>query len=232
MMPRRLLVGCSFTYRADVSTPVIFQVQPGGSGDVVVESSQWRSDPQLSVRCYTDLYGNPCTRTVLPPGTSTFVYRAVAQVPDVLDPADESAPEIGPDDLPDGTLIFTLPSRYCLPDVLGVFLLHPLLGDLIRHRHSQRPALFTLKRRSRDPVFVGPSTDLRSQPGLNLFPWICQCDRFPCHTPSPHTKFPHDFHNPWKSCPISPILFLESSRSSGRRGVVQVRRTVFRGIQE
>ena len=119
MMPRRLLVGCSFTYRADVSTPVIFQVQPGGSGDVVVESSQWRSDPQLSVRCYTDLYGNPCTRTVLPPGTSTFVYRAVAQVPDVLDPADESAPEIGPDDLPDGTLIFTLPSRYCLPDVLG-----------------------------------------------------------------------------------------------------------------
>src|ERR1700733_11212751 len=119
MMPRRLLVGCSFTYRADVSTPVIFQVQPGGSGDVVVESSQWRSDPQLSVRCYTDLYGNPCTRTVLPPGTSTFVYRAVAQVPDVLDPADESAPEIGPDDLPAGTLIFTLPSRYCLPDVLG-----------------------------------------------------------------------------------------------------------------
>ena len=24
-----------------------------------------------------------------------------------------------PDDLPDDTLIYTLPSRYCLPDVLG-----------------------------------------------------------------------------------------------------------------
>jgi transglutaminase-like putative cysteine protease len=30
-----------------------------------------------------------------------------------------SAPEVAPDGLPDDVLIFTLPSRYCLPDVLG-----------------------------------------------------------------------------------------------------------------
>ena len=32
---------------------------------------------------------------------------------------DEDAPECPPDALPDDTLIYTLPSRYCLPDVLG-----------------------------------------------------------------------------------------------------------------
>jgi transglutaminase-like putative cysteine protease len=40
-------------------------------------------------------------------------------VPDAVEDADEDAPEIPPDQLPDDVLIFTLPSRYCLPDVLG-----------------------------------------------------------------------------------------------------------------
>jgi transglutaminase-like putative cysteine protease len=41
------------------------------------------------------------------------------EVPDAVEDADEDAPELPADQLPDETLIFTLPSRYCLPDVLG-----------------------------------------------------------------------------------------------------------------
>jgi transglutaminase-like putative cysteine protease len=70
-------------------------------------------------RGYADLYGNPCVRAVLPAGRSRFAYRAVAVVPDAAEEADEDAPERAPADLPDDTLIYTLPSRYCLPDVLG-----------------------------------------------------------------------------------------------------------------
>ena len=40
-------------------------------------------------------------------------------VPDLTEEVDEDAPECAPDALPDETLIYILPSRYCLPDVLG-----------------------------------------------------------------------------------------------------------------
>jgi len=119
METRRLLIGCEFTYVAEIPTPVVFQVEPTGSPLIAVEGAQWAVEPPVTVRGYTDLYGNPCVRTVLPPGKSSFRWQALALVPDATEEADDSAPELTPDDLPDDTLIYTLPSRYCLPDVLG-----------------------------------------------------------------------------------------------------------------
>ena len=119
MKTRRLLVGCSFSYQAAVPTPVIFQVQPVSAGLVTISADQWWSDPAIAIQGYTDLYGNPCTRAVLPAGRSTFAFQAIAEVPDVAEEADPGAVEADPAKLPDDTLIYTLPSRYCLPDVLG-----------------------------------------------------------------------------------------------------------------
>ncbi|MFC4947250.1 transglutaminase-like domain-containing protein [Pseudonocardia sp. GCM10023141] len=116
---RRIRVGCDFTYLAEVDTPVIFQVQPSDATDVTIENERWTSNPSLSVRTYADLYGNPCTRAILPAGRSSFSYDAVAVVPDGTEDVDLDAPEILPDALPDATLLYILPSRYCLPDVLG-----------------------------------------------------------------------------------------------------------------
>src|SRR5712691_11261204 len=100
METRRILIGCDFTYVAAVSTPVIFQVQPAESAHISIQGGQSASEPAMAIRGYADLYGNPCLRAVLPAGRSSFRYQAVAVVPDL-------------------TLIYTLPSRYCLPDVLG-----------------------------------------------------------------------------------------------------------------
>ena len=119
METRRLLIGCDFTYVAAISTPVIFQVRPIEAPPVFFEDAQWASEPPIAIRGYTDLYGNPCVRAVLPAGRSSFRFHAVAVVPDATEDADEDAKECAPDDLPDETLIYTLPSRYCLPDVLG-----------------------------------------------------------------------------------------------------------------
>jgi len=119
METRQLQIGCDFTYVAAVPTPVVFQVQPVESPHISIGHSRWVSEPAVAVRGYTDLYGNPCVRAVLPAGMSTFGYLAIAVVPDAAEDADEDAAELAPDDLPDDTLIFTLPSRYCLPDVLG-----------------------------------------------------------------------------------------------------------------
>ena len=119
MNTRRVLVGCDFDYEAAVPTPAIFQVQPTRSPPFSVQSEAWSSTPRMPLRHYVDLYGNPCTRVVLPEGRSSFRYEAEVDVPDATEAVDESAREIAPDDLPDDTLIFILPSRYCLPDVLG-----------------------------------------------------------------------------------------------------------------
>ena len=76
-------------------------------------------EPQSRLRRYRDLYGNPCTRVVLPAGRSAVRFDAVVLVPDATEDADEHARELPPDDLPDEVLLYTLPSRYCLPDMLG-----------------------------------------------------------------------------------------------------------------
>lgn len=116
---RRMLVGCDFTYGCEIATPAVFQVQVGQTSTAALISETWSSDPDLALRRYFDLYRNPCTRVVLPVGRSTLTYESILEVEDAVEDADESAREVAPDMLPDDTLIFTLPSRYCLPDVLG-----------------------------------------------------------------------------------------------------------------
>jgi len=119
MGTRRIRVGCEFDYRAQVDTPVVFHVQPVKSRRADVKLEWWRSEPSFPVRGFADVYGNPGLRAVLPAGQSRFRYSAVAWVPDITEDVDRDAPECPPDALPDHTLIYTLPSRYCLPDVLG-----------------------------------------------------------------------------------------------------------------
>ncbi len=46
-------------------------------------------------------------------------YDAIVEVPPCLDEADEAARELPPSALPDATLVYTLPSRYCLSDELA-----------------------------------------------------------------------------------------------------------------
>jgi transglutaminase-like putative cysteine protease len=119
MAKRRIGIGCDFTYVAEVDTPVIFQVKPPPTRSITVRRERWSSTPSVAVREYVDLYGNRCVRTVLPAGRSSFRYDAVAICPDATEKADERAPQRAPHELPDDTLLYILPSRYCLPDILG-----------------------------------------------------------------------------------------------------------------
>ena len=116
---RRIRVGCEFIYVAAVDTPSVFQVEPRGAAPVTVVDRDWATLPLARVRHYQDLYGNPCARLVLPPGRCVLRFESVVLVPDATEDADRSAPQLNPNELPDDVLIYTLPSRYCLPDVLG-----------------------------------------------------------------------------------------------------------------
>lgn len=116
---RTLRIGCRFTHSSQFAVPAIFQVEPLADQKVEVSDARWSFDPDVATTTYADLYGNPCRRLTVSAGRSVIGYDATVVVPDAAEDADEDAPEIPPAWLPDDVLIFTLPSRYCLPDVLG-----------------------------------------------------------------------------------------------------------------
>jgi transglutaminase-like putative cysteine protease len=68
---------------------------------------------------YHDSYGNRCQRILLPIGEHILYYDAVVQVTDDWDEVAFDASQMPVEDLPDDVLLYTLPSRFCLSDVLS-----------------------------------------------------------------------------------------------------------------
>jgi transglutaminase-like putative cysteine protease len=116
---RTLKIGCEFVHQSRFPVPAIFQVEPVSDQHAELVDATWSFDPDTESRTYHDLYGNPCRRLTIGAGRSVISYDATMIVPDAVEEADEEAPELAPEKLPDDVLIFTLPSRYALPDVLG-----------------------------------------------------------------------------------------------------------------
>jgi transglutaminase-like putative cysteine protease len=112
---RQVRVGCEFVHLAEVDTPAIFQVEPCDEAPVRLIDQQW-STP---VHRYRDLYANPCVRLTLPAGRSSIRFDALVSVPDAAEESDVEAPQLQVGELPDEVLIYTLPSRFCLPDLLA-----------------------------------------------------------------------------------------------------------------
>ncbi|MET0865039.1 MAG: transglutaminase family protein, partial [Nakamurella sp.] len=119
MSVRQVRIGCDFVYDSGQDTPAVVQVTPLGVDNVVITKEEWSSSPTLDTHEYRDIYGNRCQRLILPVGRSEFSYYAVAEVPDATEDFDLSAPELMPEDLPDDVLVYLMPSRFCLPDMLG-----------------------------------------------------------------------------------------------------------------
>jgi transglutaminase-like putative cysteine protease len=116
---RRLRVGCEFVHQSGTDVPAVFQVEPLSDQKVDLIDEHWSLEPDIATHTYSDLYGNPCRRLIMPAGRSLIGYEATVIAADATEDVDEGAPELAPDQLPDDVLIYILPSRFCLPDVLG-----------------------------------------------------------------------------------------------------------------
>jgi transglutaminase-like putative cysteine protease len=114
----RVRVGCEFTYKAVGPTPTIWQVRPRLEGPHKLVTDQWETTPSVPVTSYLDAYGNLCDRLVLPEGSCTIRVDAVMELPPDPDDVDQSAPQLPIEQLPDDALVFLLPSRFCLSDLL------------------------------------------------------------------------------------------------------------------
>jgi len=111
-------VGCEFVYEAGAETPAILLIRPEDVGHRV-RSEAWQSEPVLAYHDFRDLYGNRARRLTLPAGTVRLRYDADVEISPEPADTDWSARQLAVEDLPDDTLVYTRPSRFCLSDELA-----------------------------------------------------------------------------------------------------------------
>ena len=116
--PLTIRVGCEFQHELPTAVPAIFLVRAAASPESRIIDESWTLAPAAPYHDYTDLYGNVCRRLTFPPGASTLSYAADVLVPGEPDPVDFHVVQTLVEDLPDGVLMYTLPSRFCLSDEL------------------------------------------------------------------------------------------------------------------
>lgn len=115
----RLNAGCELIYKAIAPTPLILMLRPQSGYGQWVMREEYLLEPQVPVLEYTDSFGNLCQRLVTP-AAGEFRIRTTATV-DTADHIDvqPGAPFVPVQDLPDSSIRFLLPSRYCPSDRLG-----------------------------------------------------------------------------------------------------------------
>lgn len=115
---RTLRLGARFTHVSSVPVHAIVHVEHTDPNVQTLETS-WQTTPFMPMTGHRDLVGNLGHRMMLPAGESVFEYAATVLVPDELDAQDPSVRQASPAGIPDETLPYLLPSRYCQSDLLS-----------------------------------------------------------------------------------------------------------------
>jgi transglutaminase-like putative cysteine protease len=108
-------VGCEFVYQAGGDTPAILLIRPEDVGHTV-RSETWEAEPVVAYHDFRDIYGNRSRRLTLPAGNIRLRYDADVEVSSEPADTDWSARQLAVEDLPDETLVYTRPSRFCQSD--------------------------------------------------------------------------------------------------------------------
>ncbi len=112
-------VGCEFRYEATWPTPTVMMVQPYPDKAYRVVQESWQNTPDVAMHAFNDIYGNVSQRYMLIEGENVIRYDALVAVTDEYDEYKPDAKQIAVEDLPDDVLLYTLPSRFCLSDMLS-----------------------------------------------------------------------------------------------------------------
>jgi transglutaminase-like putative cysteine protease len=112
--------GCALEYECEQATPMILKlsVHYSRTSDLVRPDAVI-TNPSVPVTMYRDVYGNWCTRTVAPPGRFRITTDALIRDNGEPEAAFPYAFEHTVESLPDETLMFLLPSRYCETELLA-----------------------------------------------------------------------------------------------------------------
>lgn len=110
-----LHTSCSIEFVAPVASPFLFMLRPRSGRHQWIGREQYMTYPSVPVIEFTDPFGNLCQRLVAPPGQFSISTSADIDSAETYDVA-PGAPFVPVQDLPDETLPFLFPSRYCESD--------------------------------------------------------------------------------------------------------------------
>lgn len=106
---------CDLSFQIPVDTPFILMLRPRSGWQQWVGREQYVFSPNIQAVEFTDPFGNLCQRLVAPAGDFSIHTEVDVQASDAADSA-PGAFFIPVEQLPDETLPFLLPSRYCESD--------------------------------------------------------------------------------------------------------------------
>jgi transglutaminase-like putative cysteine protease len=125
----KLAVGCHLKFEGSNPTPLVVMLKPRSGDSQWVSQETYFLEPAVSAREYTDIHGNLCQRLIAPVGAFSIRTEAWVETSDTIDVA-LGAPMTLVELLPDWTLQFLLPSRYCQSDRL-FDLAQEIVGDCV-----------------------------------------------------------------------------------------------------
>lgn len=114
----RLNAGCHLLFEAIAPCPLILMLRPRSGPRQWIVQEEYRFSPTVPVVEYIDSYGNLCQRLITPQGLFQVDTHVIVETADHMD-VHPGAAFVPVQELPDDTLQFLLPSRYCQSDLLG-----------------------------------------------------------------------------------------------------------------
>lgn len=118
---------CALDFHNPAATPFIFMLRPRSGWQQWIGREQYVFTPSVSAVEFTDPFGNLCQRLMAPAGHFSVRTSFDVETADCSDSA-PGAPFIEVQQLPEETLPFLLPSRYCESDRFTV-LAHSVVAD-------------------------------------------------------------------------------------------------------
>jgi len=110
-----LRTSCVLTFDIAVPAPFVLMLRPRSGAQQWIAREEYMLTPSVPVFEFTDGYGNLCQRLTAPTGTFEVATSAEVMTSDEVDQA-HGAAFVEIQDLPDATLSYLLPSRYCESD--------------------------------------------------------------------------------------------------------------------
>lgn len=110
-----LRTSCLLEFNAAVETPFMLMLRPRSGRQQWVAREEYVLSPSVAAVEFTDPFGNLCQRLVAPAGPFSIHTSADIHAADESDTA-PGAHFVEVQELPDATLPFLLPSRYCESD--------------------------------------------------------------------------------------------------------------------
>jgi transglutaminase-like putative cysteine protease len=115
----QIRIGYELVYDCPQPTPMLLMlsVHQTRAADLVTQDGM-AADPPIAVHSYRDGFGNSCTRITAPAGRVRLYAGAVVNDTGQPDAVPRLARQHPVEELPDDTLAFLLPTRYCETDRL------------------------------------------------------------------------------------------------------------------